>query len=530
MNRSPKRRAWVSRAAVLLMGFGVALPHTDAPLLAQRSDATPEQFGGEVQLGSEPPFPVHLEIRRSQPVEGVISTPGASFKLVEGIGTDIVVGRIRGEGGNGTITLRFSPRAVDGSFELEGQKGTLRARRTDKDSAAFFKDPEQKLDLTTKQWREDLDRLVKILTTHHGSPFHRTPKDKFYAQVERVRGILPRLNGPQVALELVKLGALIGDGHTWVAYPRGRPRFNFDTYWFEDGLRVVGIDAAHKDLLGARLVAIDDDPVSEVVRRLRVFAAQGETAWGYRSVAPYLLGSAEMLTAVGVGRGSSREFTFETMNGNRERVSLLASTEKGQRAILGGGAPLWDRGTEAFAVQRLSDGTVYVNWRAYDNLEQNVATLLSDVDKQRPTRLIIDLRDNGGGDYNFGRQFISQLTARDWLNRPDKLFVLIGRQTFSAAMTNAVDFKRSSRASLIGEPPGAAPNNWQELRRFHLPNSGIAVDVSTKYYEFLPGESAVRPDVHLPPYPSDWGAPYDSAVRYILALPCRAGATASAAQ
>jgi hypothetical protein len=327
------------------------------------------------------------------------------------------------------------------------------------------------------------------------------------------------MNGPEVALELVKLGASIGDGHTSVAYPVGRPRYKIETYWFEDGLRVVGIDAQHKELLGARLIGVDNVPAAEVLRRLRVYAAQGETPWGYRSVAPYLLGSAEMLTEVGVGAKSSRQFTFETLDGRRSRVLLLASAEKVERAILGGGPPLWARGTEPFEIQRLPDGTVYVNWRAYENLGKNSAALLSTLDSERPKRLILDLRDNGGGDYNFGRTFISELKARGWLNTPDKLFVLIGRQTFSAAMTNAADFKKETRATIIGEPAGAAPNNWQEVRRFHLPNSGLAVGVSTKYYKFLPGEAAVRPHLHLPPHPSDWGSSYDRAVRYILGLP-----------
>jgi hypothetical protein len=101
------------------------------------------------------------------------------------------------------------------------------------------------------------------------------------------------------------------------------------------------------------------------------------------------------------------------------------------------------------------------------------------------------------------------------------LYVLIGRKTFSAAMTNAVDFKRMTEAILIGEPAGAAPNNWQEVRRFHLPSSGINVGVSTRYYEFLPGESEVRPDRHIPPELGDWASPQDAAVRHVLAQPVR---------
>ena len=56
-------------------------------------------------------------------------------------------------------------------------------------------------------------------------------------------------------------------------------------------------------------------------------------------------------------------------------------------------------------------------------------------------------------------------------------------------MTNAVDFKTTTNTILVGEPAGASPNNWPEVRSFTLPNSGLRVGVSTRYNEFLPGEA-----------------------------------------
>ncbi len=517
-------RALRQAGTVLLVLFACLLGHLPALAgTAAQPAAALERYGGEGQLGSEPPFPLHLEITRSgENVRGVISTPGAAFTLVDARGRGTVAGRVTGDGGTGSIRLRFEGDQVEGEFELEGQRGRLQAKRTRQEAAAFFKGPDQRLDLTPDQWRQDLDHLVELLRKHHGSPFHRTPEPVFLREVRRVRSAIPQLDGSRVGLELSKLGALIGDGHTWVAFPQGRPRFNLEAYWFEDGLRVVGADPAQKDLLGTRIVAVDGVPISEVIRRLRIFAAQGETDWSYRSVAPYLLGSADMLEMAGVGRGNVRLFTFETAGGQR-RVPLTASVKRPERVMLGGGPPLWDRGTEPFRTQWLPDGALYVNWRGYDQLAEHTKALMAELDRKPPRRLIIDLRDNGGGDYNHGRQFIAQITSREWLNNPDKLFVLTGRQTFSAAMTNAVDFRTGTRATLIGEPPGAAPNNWQEVRRFHLPNSGLAVGISTRYYEFLPGEAALHPDKHVPPVPSDWGAPWDAAVAHVLGSAPRQG-------
>ncbi len=94
--------------------------------------------------------------------------------------------------------------------------------------------------------------------------------------------------------------------------------------------------------------------------------------------------------------------------------------------------------------------------------------------------------------------------------------MLTGRATFSAAMTNATDFRKTTEASLVGEPAGARPNGWQEVRRDFLPNSGLAVSVATRHYSFAPGEDLVRPDVEVAPALADWGKERDGAVEAIL--------------
>jgi hypothetical protein len=181
---------------------------------------------------------------------------------------------------------------------------------------------------------------------------------------------------------------------------------------------------------------------------------------------------------------------------------------------------MWrQNGTESFWTATLADGSIYLNWRSYDDLAAQADGLLKDLDAQHPRRLIIDLRDNTGGDFNAGRAFVEEIKRRPWLNKSGVLYVLIGRATFSAAMTNAVDFKTTTNAILVGEPAGAAPNNWQEVRRFTLPNSGLSVGVSTLHYQFLPGEAELRPELPVWPEPSDWGASQDASLLLILSRP-----------
>ena len=503
-------------AAVILLVTSIA---AGGCVCAQPAPASVERYGGEARLGSEPPFPVHLEVRRTPDrVSGVISSYGTAFSLEDGQGSDIVTAALGAPGGD-PIVLRFSDGRVEGEFRLGEQEGTLQAMSTALDAAAYFAEPGQRLDISPAEWSEDLDRLVEILVTRHGSPFHRVSEEEFQGAVERIRDDLPGLSGPQAALALRRLVAMIGDGHTTLEPARGRPQFPLEAYWFEDGIRLVSITAEHRDLTGARLVAIEDVPVDEVVRRLRAYVPQGESAWSYRFVAPYLFAEPDVLADAGIGCDEECRFTFETTEGRTRQISLTASSERLRWATLGGSLPFWLQAPQdGFRTLPLADGSLYVNWRTYDDLDERASGLLAELEREQPPRLIVDFRDSGGGDFNLGRRLIGQLASLPWLNHPDRLYVLTGRRTFSAAMTNAVDFRIMTNATLVGEPPGAAPNNWQEVRFFHLPHSGLRVGVSTLYYEFLPGEDAVHPDIFVPPVPEDWGNEYDAAVRHILGL------------
>ena len=74
------------------------------------------------------------------------------------------------------------------------------------------------------------------------------------------------------------------------------------------------------------------------------------------------------------------------------------------------------------------------------------------IDRSRPARAVIDLRQNGGGDFFEGREhLIEPIRKRPAINQKGRLlFVVVGRATFSAAMVNAIDFRKQTNAILVG--------------------------------------------------------------------------------
>ncbi len=139
--------------------------------------------------------------------------------------------------------------------------------------------------------------------------------------------------------------------------------------------------------------------------------------------------------------------------------------------------------------------------------------LWSFVDRHPVKKIAIDLRQNGGGDFNVGRKYMVDELAR----RPDiRGYVIIGGRTFSAALKNAIDFRQIARATLAGETIGERPNSYSENDEMTLPQSRIEISYSTRYYEFLPHDGLVTPDQEIKPTWADWLAGRDPVLDWII--------------
>ena len=53
---------------------------------------------------------------------------------------------------------------------------------------------------------------------------------------------------------------------------------------------------------------------------------------------------------------------------------------------------------------------------------------------------------------------------------------------------------------LVGEPPGEKPNSYSENDEMKLPDSGLVISYSTRYYKFLDKEvESFLPDIRIDP-------------------------------
>jgi len=122
-------------------------------------------------------------------------------------------------------------------------------------------------------------------------------------------------------------------------------------------------------------------------------------------------------------------------------------------------------------------------------------------DSLAPARFVIDLRENTGGNGALNRYPVQQILRRPALDRPDRLFVIIGRKTFSAGQQFTNLLEAWTQATFVGEPSGQRPSQDGDHRPLVLPVSGMTVQISTIFHQ-APNEfdsrAFVPPRVYTP--------------------------------
>ena len=106
-------------------------------------------------------------------------------------------------------------------------------------------------------WREDLHFMASEMERTHKSLYHAISREQFASAVAALDERIPELERHEVIVELAKIVASVGDGHTNI-YPTRDAKIGFHTLplaftFFGDELYIRAAPESQRSLVGARV-------------------------------------------------------------------------------------------------------------------------------------------------------------------------------------------------------------------------------------------------------------------------------------
>ncbi|WP_196140829.1 tetratricopeptide repeat protein [Aliikangiella sp. G2MR2-5] len=349
-----------------------------------------------------------------------------------------------------------------------------------------------------QSWQYDLEFLISEIKRLHVNLYHSLDRTKFEQMIVSIRKKIPELSDQEIVFELMKLVAAVGNGHNFIvpAYAKIGTfhQLPLQFYQFSDGLFIVKADQGYEQLVGSKVVAIGSTVIEEALTRTqRINARDNEMQQLW--LGPHYLGMAEVLKGLDIVD-------------NAKDISLILENRKGTRQVIKprlkamsfNGFPKLPALANTNAIHNLrikkrywyqaipEQSVLYIQYNYVHNdpsqpFEDFNIELRNKISALKVDNIILDLRHNAGGDGSTYPPLLKTLVQFEASNPDGKLFVIMGRNTFSAAHNLLLDINRLTSPILVGEPSGSRPNALSEAGWFKLPYSGTWGIISTQFHQ-----------------------------------------------
>lgn len=407
--------------------------------------------------------------------------------------------------------------------------------------------------LTPQQLIQDLDFYVKTLRETHVDPFIHISEKEWLAHVEKIKSQIATQAGmtrEEFWLLFAPLVSSIQDGHTFVDEPRFLSRnattryLPFHTIYVNDKVVVTKSLAEVPIPPGTVITSINHVDSEQVIRKLSHYAygTENERMWfagdWLRIGLSEVFGKREVV-ALTLADGTSLEVKPLTLSELRAKESATKT-----EATKTNDAPL--------VLNFLEGNVAYVSASTFSYDLQKYLVLLREVftriKASGARHLIVDVRSNKGGNSMLGDELMDMFNGKpfktysaswkrsaqyvEYLRKDGEkvhrtylalkpgdllsfesvnvapsqnsrrfngdVYILSSEDTFSSALMFLAVVKDNNLAKIIGEESISPACFAGEVYTFKLPNSGLGVSSSVKYW-WAPagckGERGIVPDV-----------------------------------
>jgi hypothetical protein len=404
-----------------------------------------------------------------------------------------------GDKANAMLWLRkgFAARYDEKPF-LKGSSA-FKNFNEDEDFLALFGNDTQK-DITREEaWSRDITYLEKRINELRYSPNQAISKTDLSKEILDIKTTIASLSDEQIIFKIIKLFGALGSGHNFIL-PTSPNKGAFKKlpvqfYQFNDGLFIVDAEEGLEQWIGYKVESIENTPIEVALQKTNAVNARDndmQILW----LGPYYLGLPDVLKGLGIIKNANQvTITLSDKDGKSEKVAMnpVAWQFTGMPILpklKTENQPLFLSKTEDnyWAKTLPKHNVTYIQFNVVQQKEELTLMdfnlkLRENIKQSNSQNLILDLRFNSGGDGSIVPPMLKTLIEFEIINPEGKIFVLMGRGTFSAAQNLLTEITKFTNAILVGEPSGSKPSFNGEAGWFKLPYSGLLGIVASQYHQ-----------------------------------------------
>ncbi|MBL7818864.1 MAG: hypothetical protein JNL70_27945 [Saprospiraceae bacterium] len=366
-----------------------------------------------------------------------------------------------------------------------------------------------KAQITVSDWQSDLRFLQTTVHNDYSFLFKKVAAKTFDDEVEKLYKAIPSLQPHEIVTGFSRIVALFQYGHTDVYFdnkivPFHRLPVNF--YQFSDGIYLQAVTRDYPQALGAKVLKIGDMPINDVLKAIYP-VVPSENDQYFKSHASYYLRIPEILHAQKVipiltnkikftlekdGKVFEQIFEAKESYKTTPQYGYIQADSLWLDARSGDKTPLYLKHLDKiYFYEYLPESkTVYVRHsQIQDDPSEAIpafyARVFDFIEKNDVEKLVLDVRLNGGGN-NYKNKPIVTGIIKSKINQKGRVFVILGRRTFSACQNLVNELHNYTNAIFVGEPTSENINFYGDNRRIELPKSKLGVALSFAWWQDKP--------------------------------------------
>ena len=374
-----------------------------------------------------------------------------------------------------------------------------------------------------------MDRLHPDLT-------HDVALEALSSAVDDLAAEVPNATDDEVMVGVLEIVAMVSaagcDAHTgafiWGTGTYPVDSLPFRLWLFEDEVVIVDALPPYADLIDSRIDTVNGRPMSEVLAALDPIIPR-DNAQTVRLLTPRYLLIPQVLRGLGIAGDGPVALGLTLPTDDMDVRMIEPIPMAAYNAWAGPYGLRLPQDPDVLALSNIDDDlwwqvlfdsrTLYVQ---YNRAEVQTAGVLDELGAALGDpaieRVVLDIRHNFGGELR-ALDPIVDLFADVAGDLPGQLFVITGRNTFSAGSILAARLDATSDATFVGEATGGCPTLFGDSTDFDLPFSGITVSVATELSVGVDPDDprdVIEPDLPQPLTREDWRSGFDPALSFIV--------------